>query len=176
MAVQAGSKAYGRVFPHKPFDTIVTSQTPSDAKNGRLLHWSAPGPLRPGRLLSGRELVNGELRDDPSMLPEYRQDQAHLPALAELQLDALARMALLIEPEQGIRVRAIPDAPLATVRWWPLNRLGGRCAYSYTVSKPVIGRSIAFVTVTAAHQGATYAFQKTEAGWGTIAKWSNWLY
>lgn len=142
----------------------------------RLLHWSVPEPLRPGRLLSGRELVNGELRDDPSTLPEFRQDQAHLPVLAETQLNMLARATALIEPEQGVTVHPVPDAPLAVVRWWPFNRLDPRCDYVHSVSKPVIRRSIAFVTVTAAHQGTTYAFQKGAAGWSTIAKWSNWLY
>ena len=96
--------------------------------------------------------------------------------MAETQLNQLARMASLVEPEQGVTVRAVPEAPLATVRWWPINRLTPRCDFIHTVSKPVIKQSIAFVTVTAAHQGTTYAFQKSADGWSTIAKWSNWLY
>lgn len=34
------SKAYGRQRPDRLIETIVTSQSPSDAKNGRTLHWS----------------------------------------------------------------------------------------------------------------------------------------
>jgi DNA (cytosine-5)-methyltransferase 1 len=33
------SKAFGRMFPNKLFETIVTATTPTDAKNGRVLHW-----------------------------------------------------------------------------------------------------------------------------------------
>ncbi|KAG8670084.1 hypothetical protein FPOAC2_09424 [Fusarium poae] len=34
------SKAYGRQRPDRLIETIVTSQSPDDAKNGRTLHWS----------------------------------------------------------------------------------------------------------------------------------------
>ncbi|RGP68164.1 DNA cytosine-5-methyltransferase [Fusarium longipes] len=34
------SKAYGRQRPDRLIETIVTGQSPSDAKNGRTLHWS----------------------------------------------------------------------------------------------------------------------------------------
>ncbi|KAF7544335.1 hypothetical protein G7046_g9809 [Stylonectria norvegica] len=36
---QRNSNAYGRQFPHRLIETVVTSQSPSDAKNGRMLHW-----------------------------------------------------------------------------------------------------------------------------------------
>ncbi|KAK7415965.1 hypothetical protein QQX98_005538 [Neonectria punicea] len=39
------SNAYGRQFPNRLIQTIVTSQSPSDAKNGRTLHWTEPRVL-----------------------------------------------------------------------------------------------------------------------------------
>ena len=33
------SNSYGRLFPHRLIETIVTTQNPGDAKNGRALHW-----------------------------------------------------------------------------------------------------------------------------------------
>jgi DNA (cytosine-5)-methyltransferase 1 len=38
--VAPSSNAYGRQRPDRLIETIVTSQSPSDAKNGRTLHWS----------------------------------------------------------------------------------------------------------------------------------------
>lgn len=37
--ISANSGAYGRMFPNRLIETIVTSQHPTDAKNGRQLHW-----------------------------------------------------------------------------------------------------------------------------------------
>ncbi|KAL6870439.1 hypothetical protein J3F83DRAFT_681280 [Trichoderma novae-zelandiae] len=39
MSAQPSSKSYGRMFPNRLFETVVTRQTLGDAKNGRLLHW-----------------------------------------------------------------------------------------------------------------------------------------
>lgn len=158
----------------EPLAVFRTMRTAPDPVR-RMLHWSAPTPLRPGRMLSGRELVDNELRDGRSVLPELGQDGA-LSLNEQARLNALAHRASLVSPESGVAVRNHPAVPLAQVRWWPLNRMGGKCGPSYTVSKPVITRDIAFVTVTAAHQGNTYAFQRQGAGWATVAKWSNWLY
>ncbi|RFU75410.1 dna methyltransferase dim-2 [Trichoderma arundinaceum] len=63
MAAQPGSRSYGRMFPNKLFDTIVTAQTPSDAKNGRLLHW------RESRLITIMEARRAQgLRDEEVLL------------------------------------------------------------------------------------------------------------
>ncbi|KAH6606071.1 hypothetical protein Trco_005224, partial [Trichoderma cornu-damae] len=63
MAAQRSSGSYGRVFPNKPFDTIVASQTPSDAKNGQLLHW------RENRLVTLMEARRAQgLRDEEVLL------------------------------------------------------------------------------------------------------------
>jgi DNA (cytosine-5)-methyltransferase 1 len=38
----ANSSAYGRMHPHRPLNTIVTRQSPGDAKAGQQLHWREP--------------------------------------------------------------------------------------------------------------------------------------
>ena len=159
----------------EPLAVFRTMKLAPDAVR-RLLHWSAPDALKLGRVLTNRELVDDELRGGQSKLPEFVQDKTRLSLPAQAQLNALADMASLVTPEPGVRLHNSAAAPLAKVRWWPLNRVGHRCDAVHTVSKPVIKRGIAFVTVTAAHQGTTYAFRKSGADWATIAKWSNWLY
>ncbi|KAL7797323.1 hypothetical protein V8C37DRAFT_370711 [Trichoderma ceciliae] len=63
MATQPRSKSYGRIFPNTLFDTIVTSQTPGDAKNGRLLHW------RENRLITVMEARRAQgFRDEEVLL------------------------------------------------------------------------------------------------------------
>ncbi|KAF4456509.1 DNA (cytosine-5-)-methyltransferase [Fusarium austroafricanum] len=37
--IAPSSNSYGRQRPDRPIETIVTTQSPSDAKNGRTLHW-----------------------------------------------------------------------------------------------------------------------------------------
>jgi hypothetical protein len=156
---------------------VFRTMLPAPPAVRRLLFWSPPAPLRPGRLLSGHELVRDELSDGRSILPERRQDTQKLPLPAQLQLNALARNALLVTPEAGVWLHDTPSAPLAQVRWWPLNRLDASCDGTFTFSKPLIKNDMAFVTVTAAHQGSTYALRRNNAGqWESLAKWSNWLY
>ncbi|KAM0262423.1 hypothetical protein ACHAQJ_001674 [Trichoderma viride] len=63
MATQRTSKSYGRMFPNRLFGTIVTRQTPSDAKNGRLLHW------RENRLITIMEARRAQgFRDEEVLL------------------------------------------------------------------------------------------------------------
>ncbi|CAM1509085.1 Fc.00g028240.m01.CDS01 [Cosmosporella sp. VM-42] len=38
--VRPNSNAYGRQFPNRLIETVTTSQSPADTKNGRTLHWS----------------------------------------------------------------------------------------------------------------------------------------
>ncbi|WP_174284550.1 hypothetical protein [Sphingomonas bacterium] len=168
-AICVDSGTYGE--PLAIFRTMLVAPYPVR----RMLHWSTPDPLRVGRSLSDRELVDDELREGHSMLPEAAQDRP-LPLTAQGQLNALAQMASLVGSESGVRLHDTPAVPLAHVRWWPLNRLGSRCDAVHTVSAPVIKGDIAFLTVTAAHQGTIYAFHKVGTEWTTIAKWSNWLY
>ncbi|KAL7918995.1 hypothetical protein ACQKWADRAFT_330133 [Trichoderma austrokoningii] len=57
------SKAYGRMFPNRLFETIVTATTPTDAKNGRVLHW------RENRLITVMEARRAQgFRDDEVLL------------------------------------------------------------------------------------------------------------
>ncbi|UKZ87261.1 uncharacterized protein TrAFT101_003068 [Trichoderma asperellum] len=57
------SKAYGRMFPNKLFETIVTATTPTDAKNGRVLHW------RENRLITVMEARRAQgFRDEEVLL------------------------------------------------------------------------------------------------------------
>ncbi|PHH62052.1 hypothetical protein CDD81_7608 [Ophiocordyceps australis] len=39
------SSAWGRLYPHRLFETIVTSPGPADGKNGRTLHWRDDRPM-----------------------------------------------------------------------------------------------------------------------------------
>ncbi|GKU03049.1 dna (cytosine-5-)-methyltransferase [Fusarium langsethiae] len=62
------SKAYGRQRPDRLIETIVTSQSPSDGKNGRTLHWSENRVLTimEGRRAQGfrdHEVLLGNLAD-----------------------------------------------------------------------------------------------------------------
>ncbi|KAF7550545.1 hypothetical protein G7Z17_g5636 [Cylindrodendrum hubeiense] len=57
------SNAYGRQFPARLIETVVTSQSPSDAKNGRTLHW------RENRVLTIMEARRAQgFRDDDVLL------------------------------------------------------------------------------------------------------------
>ncbi|KAH7002234.1 hypothetical protein EDB80DRAFT_75549 [Ilyonectria destructans] len=57
------SNAYGRQFPARLIETVVTSQSPSDAKNGRTLHWHE------GRVLTIMEARRAQgFRDDEVLL------------------------------------------------------------------------------------------------------------
>jgi DNA (cytosine-5)-methyltransferase 1 len=63
LSTQPGSHAYGRMLPNKLFDTIVTRQTPGDAKNGRSLHW------RENRLITIMEARRAQgFRDEEVLL------------------------------------------------------------------------------------------------------------
>lgn len=57
------SNSYGRLFPQRLIETIVTTQNPGDAKNGRALHW------REGRVLTIMEARRAQgLRDAEVLL------------------------------------------------------------------------------------------------------------
>ncbi|KAH7159668.1 hypothetical protein B0J13DRAFT_592268 [Dactylonectria estremocensis] len=78
------SNAYGRQFPERLIETVVTSQSPSDAKNGRTLHW------RESRVLTIMEARRAQgFRDDeillgslPDQLRIVGNSVAHEPAVA----------------------------------------------------------------------------------------------
>ncbi|KAL7911001.1 S-adenosyl-L-methionine-dependent methyltransferase [Trichoderma velutinum] len=63
LSVQPQSRAYGRMFPNKLFNTITTRPTANDAKNGQLLHW------RENRLISVMEARRAQgFRDEDVLL------------------------------------------------------------------------------------------------------------
>lgn len=164
------SKTYGE--PLAVFRAMLPAPDPAR----RPLGWHPPGPLREGPSLTGRQLAAQELRGERIVLPERAQTKDQLPAVEQVQLNGAAREASLMAPQTGVGLRASPAAPRATVRWWPLNRLDRSCGPVHTVSKPVVFRDLAFVSVTAGHQGTTYAFREVGPAWRPIAKWSTWLY
>lgn len=162
-------KTYGE--PLAIFRTMLPAPDPAR----RPLGWHLPTPLEAGPSLKVGRLADQELRGERIVLPERPQTRDFLPAVEQVRLDGLAREAALSDTE-SVPVRAAPDAPRATVRWWPLNRLDRGCGPVYTLSKPVLFRDAAFVTVTAGHRGSTYALQKADRDWSPVARWSTWLY
>ncbi|KAK0384618.1 hypothetical protein NLU13_8704 [Sarocladium strictum] len=64
----ASSSAYGRLLPHRPFNTIVTQQSPGDAKNGQQMHWREPRTItlmeaRRAQGFRDHEVLLGSVRD-----------------------------------------------------------------------------------------------------------------
>lgn len=155
---------------------IFRSMIPAPDPARRPLIWSRPAPLENGRTLTGRELVDDEFGDGRLVLPERTSASGVLSVTAQVQLNALARTASMMSSDSSARLNPAPDAPLAKVRWWIRNRFDANCGPPYTVSKPIIMRDVAFVSVTAGHRGSTYAFHKVKAVWQPVAKWSTWLY
>lgn len=163
-------KAYGE--PLAIFRTMLPAPDPAR----RPLGWHPPSPLREGPSLTGRQLADAEFRGERIVLPERAQGKDKLPQIQQVQLNGIAKEASLMRPLQDVGLDRSPAAPLAKVRWWVLNRLDRSCGPVHTVSKPVIYRDMAFVSVTAGHQGTTYAFRNAASAWTPVAKWSTWLY
>ncbi len=155
---------------------VFGAMLPAPDPARRPLYWRPPEALDPGRVLTNRDLVDVELRKEQVILPERPQTAPRLPLTVQQQLNGLAAQAAVMEADRGVRLDGTPAAPLATVRWWVRNRLDPSCGPIYTVSKPVFVENTAFLSVTAAHQGSTYAFRKTGTRWVPFAKWSTWLY
>lgn len=155
---------------------IFRAMLPAPEPARRPLAWSKPAPLTPGRNLTGQELVGSELKGQQVVLPERPSGKDRLSVIEQIQLNDWARQASFASTYPAVSLADTPEAPRARVRWWGWNRLDSSCRPIYTVSKPVIFQNMAFVSVTAAHQGSTYAFRKAGAAWAPHAKWSNWLY
>lgn len=163
------STTYGE--PLAIFRTMLPAPVPAR----RPLGWSSPAPLYEGRYLTGQELVGSELNGDRIVLPEHAVPKDRLSVIEQIQLNDWAKQASFAATYPAVSLTSTPEAPLARVRWWLWNRLDTSCRPIYTVSKPVIFRNMAFVSVTAAHQGSTWAFRKDGNAWAAYAKWSNWL-
>jgi hypothetical protein len=154
------------------FRTMLTAPDPAR----RPLAWHEPGPLNAGKEVTGRQLVASEFRGEHIELPEYGTAENVLPPLLQLRLNALARAVSFIPSDAPTSVKASGDVPKARVRWWVSNRLDRSCGPIYTLSKPIVVRDVAFVSVMAGHEGTIYALRKTNKTWAPLAKWTNWLY
>lgn len=154
------------------FRTMIVAPAPSR----RSLGWHKPGVLLPERTIGARALVENELSDSRTRLPLAETDVPFLSMVDQLRFNGLAREAMSAGSMASTNIRAVPQAPLALVRWWPRNRFDASCGETYTISKPVVIRNFAFVSVTAGHQGTTYALESNAGRWTPVAQWANWLY
>jgi hypothetical protein len=154
------------------FRTMLTAPDPAR----RPLEWHEPGPLNAGREVTGRQLVAAEFRGEHLQLPEYGTAENALPALLQMRLNALARAVAFIPSDAPTSVKGNAEVPNARVRWWVSNRLDRSCGPIYTLSKPIVVRDVAFVSVMAGHEGTIYALRKADRVWAPLAKWTNWLY
>lgn len=154
------------------FRTMLTAPDPAR----RPLAWHEPGPLNEGKEVTGRQLVAAEFRGEHIQLPEYGTAENVLPPLLQLRLNALARAVSFIPSDAPTSVTGSGDVPKARVRWWVSNRLDRSCGPIYTLSKPIVVRDVAFVSVMAGHEGSIYALRKADQAWAPLAKWTNWLY
>jgi hypothetical protein len=154
------------------FRTMLTAPDPAR----RPLAWHEPGPLRTGRDVTNRQLVAAEFRGEHVELPEYGAAENVLPVLLQLHLNALAREVAFIPSDAPTSLKGGADVPRARVRWWIFNRFDRSCGPIYTLSKPIVIRDAAFISVMAGHEGSTYALRKVDKVWAPMAKWTNWLY
>lgn len=152
---------------------IFRTMLPAPNPARRPLGWRTPGPLMPSASITNRQLVADEFRDQHVVLPEHGQTAPELAFEAQWQLNGLARRMANVAGDKDV---AIPDGAKVQPRWWIRNRLDPGCDMPYTISNPVLAQNIAFVSVTAGHQGTIYAVQRDKGVWKPIAKWSNWLY
>lgn len=142
----------------------------------RPLAWHAPGPLRPPRPLSRRDLYEDQIGGRRVYLREPGSGMVALPAEDQRRFDSAARAMSVSDFEPPKDVAHAYDGPGLTARWWLFNRFRRDCSPTYTLTSPVIRDDIAFMSVTAGHWGTTYAVVKQGNEWRTAAQWSNWLY
>ncbi len=154
------------------FRTMIVAPDPSR----RALVWRAPGSLLPNRVVADKALGEGNLSDSRTRIPLADPATAALPMVDQVRLNEVAREAMIAVAAPQGPISDSMEAPLARVRWWPLNRIGGGCREIYVVSRPVIIRGMAFVSVTAGHQGTTYALENRQQSWVPVAQWANWIY
>lgn len=140
------------------------------------LAWHAPTPLRPPAPLTGRQIFNDVFAADRALIVPPFGNGDRLPVLKQVQYNAAAQSLLISGDVESTSIQNSPTTPTIHARWWALNRIWSDCTAIYTVSHPVVGGKIAFVSVTASHWGTTYAFQQDRGVWSPTAQWTNWLY
>lgn len=154
------------------FRTMMVAPDPAR----RPLAWSVPGPLRPPQGLSSKQMFDDEFRSGRVLLTEPGGKSNALPAIEQAQYNTAARALSAFQTESHLTVPDFRSAPLARSRWWPFNRFSPGCHPYFTVSDIIMGKDIAFVSVTGGHWGTTYAFRKQAEAWTPAAQWTNWLY
>lgn len=142
----------------------------------RPLAWHVPTPLRPPAPLTGRQIFNDTFAADRALLAPPVANGDRLPVLKQVQFNTAAQSLLISGDIESTSIQNSPTTPAIHARWWALNRVWPDCTSIYTVSHPVVGGKIAFVSVTASHWGATYAFEQDRGVWLPTGQWTNWLY
>lgn len=158
--------------PLSVFRTMIVAPNPAR----RPLAWRAPSVLLAPRVVRGPAPDPRRVTDTRTQLAIAEATEATLPAVEQVRLNGLAREAMVMKSGGEIDLAATLQAPRARVRWAPINRFDPNCDEPHSLTRPVINRSTAFVTVVAAHQGTTYAVERRGNGWVPTAQWSTWLY
>ncbi len=153
------------------FRTMIVAPDPAR----RPLMWRPPTSVGSGDQLTGRELINSQFSGLHPILPEPSSDVPPLPAIEQMQLNALARQ-LSVRETQRVSLDKPDEAPTAKLRWWAINRFDRSCKTLVRLSNPVIAGNNGFVSVVSGHWGATFALRRTGKDWQVVARWTDWLY
>ncbi|KAG6016870.1 hypothetical protein E4U43_002882 [Claviceps pusilla] len=89
--IRQNSNAYGRMFPDRLMETIVTKSNPGDGKNGRQLHWDEDRPI------SIMEARRAQGFPDEEVLLGSPQNQYHIVGNSVARQVALALGAAVCE-------------------------------------------------------------------------------
>ncbi len=141
----------------------------------RPLVWRPPTAIGSGDQLTGRELVNSQFSGLHPVLPEPSADVPPLPAMEQMQLNALARQ-LSARETRRVSLDMPAKSTKARIRWWAINRFDQSCTILVRLSNPVIAGNNGFVSVVSGHWGATFAMRRTGKDWKVVARWTDWLY
>ncbi|PHH82261.1 hypothetical protein CDD82_6510 [Ophiocordyceps australis] len=101
LATSQVSNAWGRMYPHRLFETIVTDSGPGDGKNGRILHWRDDRPVtimeaRRAQGIRDNEVLLGNLRD------QYKIVGNSVAREVALALGSVLREAWASSLEEGV--------------------------------------------------------------------------
>ena len=152
------------------------------AKRGQLeryyvLDWATPGPWRPPRMPTQKELREAVRHGRNAHIPE---PSAEIDTLPEEKRAILDRLAFAIAPpavtlhtafmHQGWMPKGV------TARWWMGrdDKLG--CDANYVLSGIKRTGHAAFVAVRVHHWGTLYALVGGDKAWHVVGQWGPWLY
>jgi hypothetical protein len=135
------------------------------------LGWSAPVPLVPPAEVKYVAQIAG----GPQVrVIEPKPVAAPLPRALVQRIQVAATKLSMSERDDDIVI--VPDIPRVSSRFWLLDRLQPRCAYSYRLSHPAQLGGIAFVAADANHWGTIYALERGAKGWRPVARLTPWMY